>query len=491
MEVDPRFDSWDEAEIRTSLETVGTLNWEWFEFGKDKAARAQELLKLPRLPQEVQSQVGCMPGSHESVALIDRTALSHAHELLVGKWTYDPFVALLDLTSVVGAVIFYDRVVVVGRADLADQVNSLLDVGEVIRAVSLTTLPSVQAGRWRIESMLSGCFDEAFAELQEVTLSCKATGKVPLWLDNLMIAWRQVLPHVPFPAHDGTGLLKLGWSVSPGPRILQAIFDEFPSGFDYSDTEQLQEAILYNDIRGLFYEKVANVLSALLSHDTRRPPVHYVGNCLRTPMLSARARLAESLLQPSAIVENWLQKEWAQKYRHSEFTVHVPFWLNAVLANVNDLADFGTSVRRARDAGSPLRARRRQIEEGLADGNATVMDTMRTALKGAADDFQRSLEQMAKIALESTEVVAKVALPPGPVRELGAAAANFGSKTVDGWLGKLAIRLFRPHVWFVQSFGHKATMVQNSLQKAARIFGFPQVPADKPREFLTRLTAIM
>jgi hypothetical protein len=333
--------------------------------------------------------------------------------------------------------------------------------------------------------MLSSCFEDAVDELDT------ATAAHAPWLSKLASAWGKILPQVDFPSHDISKLQDLGYSLSPGPQILQAIFDLRYGGFDYAEPAGLQKLILYNDIRGLFYENVASAFSSMLSHDTDRPPVHYVGNCLRTPMLFARAQLAESLLRPRAVVENWLQKEWARKYNHSEYAVRMPFWMNAVLARVPQLAEFGQSVRRVRASASGLRSRRRQIEKALADGNARVLGSLRAAFEGEADEFQKSVNKFSRAALESTELIATSYLPPGTIRVLGRAAAKFGPKVAPGWLQALQLRLFRPHLWFVQSIGRKATLVQRSVERMFDLFRLPRGEAGKPLQFLTRLASIL
>jgi len=482
---DARFDLWDESEIRTSLETLGTLNWTWYEFGKDTVSRSQELSKLAQLPAEVLSQIGCSTESRDSIALVDRTALHNARGLLIGEPTHDPFVAIADLASIIGAVVFYDAVVVLGGADLAKQANELLGLDNTIRAVSAQTLPSVKERRSRIEAVLSSCFEDSIHELSSATAAHEP------WIKALGSAWRKILPHVPFPSHENSMLHNLGYSVSPGPRILQAIFDLRSEGFDYADTRELQELILYNDIRGLFYEKVASVLSSLFSRDVDRPPIHYVGNSLRTPMLFARAQLSQSLLRPPAVLENWLQMEWAQKYRHSEYPVRMPFWINAVLAGVSHPAQLARSVSRVRESASGLRAKRHQIEKALADGNVPALDSIRSAFNGETDKFQESLKTISRAALGTADVVAKAYLPPGTIRVLGQAAAKFAPQVAPDWLQSIALRLFRRHLWFVQSIGRKATLVQRSVERMFDLFRLPRGQADKPVQFLTRLASVL
>lgn len=482
---DGRFERWDEGEIRASLETLGTLNWTWYEFGGDAASRAEEWRKLGQLPKALHDQLGEVDLSR-TIAVVDQTSLYNAVQLLNGGRVFDPFVAILDLTSIIGAAIFYDTVLAIGADGLPTRVNDALGLENVFCEIQPRTLDSSMKGRWRIESVLSAMFEDAVHELD------RGHRDEQQWMDALKTAWRGVLPQVAFPDHETHVILRdLGYSLSPGPRVLQAIFDRDTNIFRYADPHELEKLIHYNNVRALFYEKVANMLGAVLSSDGSSLSVHYVGNCLRTPMAFARARLSESLLNSSSpSVENWLQREWAAKYRASEFVVRTPLWLNAVLADVADRADFSRSVRRMRSAANGLRRRRQEIEVALARGDEKVMRDLRSALRGESDEFQRKAGEASKAVLSSADMVASAYLPPGTVRTLVQAAGRFGSDAETGWLGTLAQRLFRPHLRFVQTLGKKAETTHKSLERMFELFELERAVADEPARFLTRLASI-
>ncbi|MFC1596890.1 hypothetical protein ACFL5Q_02985 [Planctomycetota bacterium] len=479
FEDDVRFERWDEFQVKTSIETLGSLDWSFYHIPPQR--RTQEVEKFPDLRESVRRQTNVNADSRESVAIIDWTSLDNTCRLLGGERILDPFITILDLTAVVAAVIFYDRVIVLDDMGRANAGNELLNLDDVIRAVD----PGRTEQFTLMGLLLDAHFVSALTELDRATTSQRP------WLKCLEGAWAELLPNLEFPKHHRNAFEEnFGYNSSPDRHSgLRVIFDLVDEQFFYSDREAAKHMILDNDIRALFYERLANAFSSIIHEDRGYPPVHYVGGCLRVPMLLARAKLAESILDPHVTLENWLQKQWARLYRTCEYAVRLPFWMDAVLHGVRSPTELGNAVCKTRDAARALRARRSQIETALALGDALENDKLLDALGGDGRQFSDAVSAVGGVAVESATVAAKSCLPPGLTQTLGA-AANHSGKLGQEWLEEMALRFFRPHLWCIYSMGRKARRLQRSVERLFELFHLQRGDATRPKQFLEKFGAI-
>lgn len=411
--------------------------------------------------------------AHPSIALVDWTALHHARLLVTEpNEVRDPFTALADLASVVAAVLFYDRVLVIPEAAGADEA---LELGDLVRPMPIT-LPGVPEGIF--QELLDSHYFWARGQLQMASTAQDP----PSWFSALAEAWAELLPGVTLPSHDIDRYPDATFQSSPRRGDSNAVIFQRESAWTLS--RNLEHVILDNDLRALFYERLASTLQALLKDDTVEPSVQYVGGCLRSPLLLARAHAAEAALLPGRTPENWLQQSWQQLFQSQSHDVQAPFWLQAVLAASRDRREIPAALARLRRAGRAYRNHRQELSHAVV---LQDLRTLRTAHSALAGDVQ-ALTRAAQAAGAGVDVITstlKITAPVVPTELISAAARAAGAQS--GWLNKLAVRLFRPRLWFLVQLGIEAERGTNVLPHAARLFSFAGLDATEPSNFLTRI----
>ncbi|MDP9072730.1 MAG: hypothetical protein M3N98_00920 [Actinomycetota bacterium] len=434
--------------------------------------------ELPNMCQALRQQTGVADGRCRSVAVVDWTSLHHARQLIEPSADLlDPFTALADLGAVIAAVLFYDRVLVIPEA--ADA-NALLGVEDVVRAIP-TELPG-------LHDLLDSHYRWALDELDRAA----ASDPPAPWLSSAAEAWGILLPGVEVPTHTlSEGYERLAYyRASPERRsYLSVTFQQDPGQWVLS--QRLPEAILDNDLRAVFYERLSTTLQSVLSDGDFHPEVRYVGGCLRSPMLMARAKAAEAALLPGASPENWIQESWRGIYQARGRTVQAPFWLQAVLAASHDRQDIPEVLGQLRQAGSSFRSHRAEFAEAIAIGDQPALTKLMEALAGDLDSLTKSTRNLAGAAGDVATAVLKVAAPVVPTELINAGIRAAGTQT--GWLKKLGLRLFKPQLWFVLDLAGKADRGTEVVDHAARLFHFAgtdaggPVDAGRPVDFLDRL----
>lgn len=443
----------------------------------------------------IQVALGVQPTEPGSVALVDWTAVRNSCLLLEGvepseynELHLDPFLALADLASLAGAVIFYDRVLVLTDSEWAWRINHNLGL--------IQERPVVPLDLTSIENGSNLLHDKFLLALQLLNTS---TSDNAVWLEWLSEAWTKLLPGLSFPSHDansystelGVGREALEYdheygSASPDRIDLLTVFKPARDSWRISE-DSLRKIVLDNDLRAIFYEDLAASLSRALSEGQGGPSVSYVGGCLRSPMLLARAKYAEASFRSSTPVQNWLQDQWRARYQPRSAPLRMPFWMDAILSLSGTRSDVVATIRDMRNRARPLRKTRGRLDEALRTGDSKVIDQLLNVIKGDLDTATEPFNRVADIAAESVHMAAQSVLP--------AVASDLSDTLVrasvdSNFVKKLSLRLFRPHLRFILSMRTDAAAREKSLTKAADIFGWPQAFAAEPLAFLQRLTEI-
>jgi hypothetical protein len=423
-----------------------------------------------------------------SVAIVDWTSIRNSCLLLEGAdpshfetLSLDPFIALADLASIVGAVIFYDRVLVLASVDWAWRANRLLGL--------LDDAPIVPVD---IDGPVRPLLDEHFR--QALDSLDRAQQEQAVWLVWLAEAWNRLLPNVSFPSHRASSYgseLDLGrrryvGSAAASRDDLMSVFGRTGDAWRISEAT-LPQVILDNDIRALFYDNLSGSLSRVLSDDQHGPSVSYIGGCLRSPMLLARAKYAEASLNDSVQVQNWLQSQWRLTYHPVSAPLRMPFWMDAILAAAHDRSGVAAAIHETRRSAKSLRKTRSRLDEALRMGDSKTIKQLMDILKGDLETATEPLGKVAGAAGQAARVVSQSVLPvvPGDVAGRAVEVSLDSSR-----LRKLALRLFRPHLRFVLSITSQAAEREKSITQAARIFDWPHAFAAEPLAFLERLTEI-
>ena len=339
-------------------------------------ARLQERFEtatVPGLAEVLAMEVSF--GTSASVALVDWTTFYNATALLVGGNEHiDAFTALGDLTTLLGASIFYDRVLVLGHEDefrLRDGSDFLYVTGDRLGVADALTRLSLPAEVTGTSALLDDCFASAVSNLRDDESGLIAAANKH---------WEAMLP-------PGTSLPAVrdaevvGWTESAdrAPRLRQLFW---PLSGKINTTD-INRVVVDNDIRTLAYENIAALLSTLLEQpDGAGPTIRYVGGALRSPMQAAiqDVRRQEWNRQPPA-TEKILASWWHEEHRHVAAT-DFPFWLPGVFADCDSMDDLARVVGSRRQGAKKLRASRDGLEAAVAAGNEGAYSKFKSAVSG-------------------------------------------------------------------------------------------------------------
>lgn len=423
-----------------------------------------------------------LPSGPGSIAVIDWNAARNTVMLFrEPRAIADPFVAILDLATVISALIFYDRVLLLDYDAMAARLAEVFGLNGVISGINATEFsPDGDGMRDQIEYY----FSEAQRELEEATESDKA------WIGWLRESWTQLLPHSGFPRHDHGANARLHghYNAYDGRAdvALDALFRLHAGTYGPRDID-FGELILDNDARSLFYEILVEQMKIHLDPE-RILTFRYLANPLRTPMQAARARLAEAelrALRPAA--EDWLQAQWTQlltSLQSPGASVQMPFWLGIVLSAGPHRFDVIDAVHNLRHQAQRFRSRRREIEEELFVGNLSSMATMRTALQGDLNSLTQNPANLASAALDVADTAARAVLPvPVGPKSVAAMVAPISAS----WFQRQWLRLFRPQLWLMYDLGQQAQRVTRVLPVAFERFDLLPALATQPTEFVARI----
>lgn len=437
---------------------------------------AKEMGQLPEYRRYLEERLE--PRGVGSMALVDWSALRDACTLLEGDLdtVLDPFVALANLSAVAGAVIFHDRIVVLDAHDMAARANRLLGLDGVVRGLRIAD----DGPGLRLRLVLDRHYTWAWHELGA------ATDDAAPWMGWLRDAWAELLPDVGFPNHARRTIeAELGYNTSPQRESYKEALFGIDSG-SWVLGGSTDAMILDNDIRGLIYERFAQTLDTALATDQAGPSVTYVGGCLRSPMLLARARWADESLKVTRQPEAFLQRAWAQQWSADRRDVRLPFWMTAIVASSTSPREVADRIRALRRTARRDRARRGELAESLRRGERSATQQLFQALAADLEGLTADWERLAGAALEVGAVEVQAAAPGVPAELVKPALC--GAKIMgEEWLRRLALRLFRPRAYAVYRMGDGARELTDVLGTASRVFGFPQAYAAQPVDFMKRL----
>jgi uncharacterized protein YjbI with pentapeptide repeats len=485
-------------EVLTSFHTLGNMmgvshlaSEDWGE--PTPKSKAGWLSRLPTFRDTTRKRIGISSHEAPAVALVDWTSLNNTCRLLMGKEINDPFVAIIDLSAVICAVIFYDYVIALDAESIVEKSNALLGLNNIIRAINPSITISdeedmdIDEGPDPENSTLQVLLDNHLERV--ITELSRATRTKDPWMSWLKQSWKQLLPSLRFPSHISTESLVTYSGSSSRPNALDTLFRNVGGTYLLNENAG-DDLILDNDIRALFYEYLAQTLSSLLWDTSESPPVRYIGGCLRMPMLTARAKLAEAQLDPTVRAENWLQARWQQLYQQRQYPIRLPVWMDAALAPAKNRSDLVRSLNELRTAAKRFRRDRARLEMALAGGDTASMEMLSAELHGDAEQLTQDWTKIAGTSVNLASAVMKVAVPVVPsdiVRATGELALTTGMKA---WLEATAVRLFRPQAWVVYKMGRQASKLQRSVERAFKIFELQRGVATEPVQFLERLGSV-
>jgi hypothetical protein len=141
----------------------------------------------PLVNQRIRS--GFPTGSAASVALVDWSALHNVATLFDAPSDIrDPFTAILDLATVVTALVFYDRIVCLDYGGVSTRVADHFALSDVLFGIDPG--PAGAGGPGSIHDMIEDYFVEAKKEF------CRAAQDGEGWLSRLAANWQHLLPAV-------------------------------------------------------------------------------------------------------------------------------------------------------------------------------------------------------------------------------------------------------------------------------------------------------
>lgn len=433
-----------------------------------------------------------------SVAVVDWTTIDHSWLLLTEEHHrnsgFDPFVALADLASLVGALILYDRVVVFDGNDPSSRTRMLATLLSAEDAFNMIEPNERKVGGW------SRTGHHSYPSLPETVLQpiwtwawrqfeASNTPPEPLWASLLKKNWNSLLPGLDFPRH------------APLYKVEHFQYSDYTSqtrttmeGFEFKPTSatwwttpgNLGRLIVQNDVRSLFYEAWAKELQSALIQWTERSDitVRYIGGCLRAPLQLARS---DASLGLTSGVEAMLQNQW-RSLAANTYPIRLPFWMDAVLARSKTTDDLIRNISELRTEAHRFRRRRGELEEKLRFGDESVIGQAAASLQGEAAKVSASADLAATSAISAAE--AGIRLVAGPLTPF-AGVTDAMIEQGRGPINRMLLRITKPDIWLVYRVANQARHARRSLEKAIEVFHLPENLAYRESaDFMERLGAV-
>jgi hypothetical protein len=432
--------------------------------------------KFRSLRERVRQAVAVTAQPSTSVAVIDRTALWRTTQLLAGeRGSSDPFIALADLATILGAAIFDDRIVVLGNEEIIDittSANELLGLDDVIRPIlSNPDEKGVDPDAYTLSLLAEQLVASAVQELEH------ASEQDANWIGLLRGKWKELLPGLSdFPAYRGLLTTAEKYKQYDTYDLFNIVGGEWKFSF-----EDPAELILDNDLRGLFYERLVQALSVMLTQASGGPAVHYAGGCLRAPMLLTRAELVRTASREPTAPSGWLQQRWTVLESAGILgsggvnPIVLPFWADAVISQVERPEDFKSVVKRYRAKAEGFRKRRGKIDLAMQQGNLNELRRLIAALRGDVPALPSDIAEIAGRAGDTALTIAD--------------SSFSGIPGVAGAAAKLLLPpyLFRPHLRLLMRLGKNARSLTRPLSRTLTIFKYAEVRDTDPSNFLEQL----
>ena len=196
-------------------------------------------------------------------------------------------------------------------------------------------------------------------------------------------------------------------------------------------------------------------------------------------------------------MESWLLDEWVKKYpakdQRLDQAVRLPFWFGAIIARCNgDINSLPNEISKCRGQASAFRKKRADLEAALQQTRIEKLSDLGHAVSGELDQLSTWVKSGAEMAGQiGGEIVAATLKTQAPYvpselakKPLEKMAESMGESK---WLRKLALRLFRPHVYFIYTMTQDANQLANILKAAARILPIGGKNVKEPATFLSSL----
>lgn len=425
-----------------------------------------------------------------SVALVDWPTLKDFADLLEGRDVRDPFLALLNFSTIISTLIFYDRVLFLDFENMAERAANLLGADSPL--VGIPVLPPERDRRnARLFSRRSDPIPDAALALIRLCIKDfdEAERTQPDWYKALERRWRAVLPDLEWPSHTyddtfNTARRIFNQSVFAEMHLF-AMADNCRAEYDFDSITSWPFTIVINDVRTLFYSRMARAMSEGLKGE--ESSVRYTGGALRMPMATTLAQLSEACLDPSEAVqvEGWLDRQWRQDRPSESFAVRMPFWFEAVVSQARRPAELGEILFDYRRKAKRFRKRRTELEAALANRDLRATTRLAKALQGDTARLTEGVMARGGAAVDAVDVGMKAVLPlpVGPKTALSVLSAVVGRERADS----IAIRVFHPELRAIHDLGRGAARLGNAVPAAFSLFDFPRAEASKPLRFLNRL----
>jgi hypothetical protein len=430
----------------------------------------------------VRSNLPFPQGRRVSIAVVDWSALNNTCRLLIEPAAVDdPFTAILDLSTIVTALIYYDHLLVLNYGEVAQRATDTFGLQSNV-IVGLPLQPPNSKSAWGQPTEMRTLIEQYYTAAQD-ELAFAYRRNLP-WVADLGRRWTALLP-----GENRNAMARIKYLHSPSSyerppsRSLDSLFTLRLGAWRLTDKRRV-ELIIDNDSRSLFYDILLGQLRQHLDKQ-RTFTFRYLANALRSPMQLARAHYAEQLLSAlSPAPEDWLQQEWAKLYRPLSLDLRMPFWLAAVLHTARRGKTIPDAVVELRDASRGFRKHRANLEEQLFEGDLSQYEKLRAALQGQVAKLTDSAAGMANTALELADVGVKTVLPV-PVGPKSVAALATAVK--PNWFRERWLRMFRPQLWFIYDLGTRARHVTNVMPVLAERLQLPKAHAEEPLAFYDRL----
>jgi len=491
----------------------------------------------------ITSEIGLDHSVGGSVALLDFPTVNHVCRLFEGFPIGDPFVGISDLGTLIGAMVFYDRLLVLPVNPVVDRAESILHHGGVLRAVHLDTPPEEEPAKpphslvdpqdpnhselsrgfefweensdYRLERKyprLSAHWNAAYDDIESAAYGpgllvsqapvddSEAGRRQPRWLPRLLERWERLLPGAASDRDQYRDRLRQSFlgnfsqtRASVRAFELSTIDQEFLHiSNDVQSWELLQQSLRPsvapdNDLRALYYLRVAADLQRILASNEAEMNVRvrYLGGALRAPMIATASEEAAYVLgnrgTDAGRLEVRLNDWWVSAHPHDAMTIPLPFWLEAVLARADRQQDIPEIISDYRQRSRRLRKRRNELEDAIIAGDERSTTKLRAALSGDAAAVTKDLSAGLKVTLDVVDASLRPLnpLPLGPGKILMSIA--------ETPIQRALMRIFRPHLAMLYDLGRHASRLGNSLPKAWKLFDLPPGVAVYPTKFLQEL----
>lgn len=437
--------------------------------------------------------------SAQSIAVLDRTTLMHSSALFrddffksvnssnrlsfggklepnqhpsKGYFLTDPFVAFSDLSTVVCAAIFYDRIIVAHPNPKISDEFRLLGIDQYACRVDPGDRSSSDYCESAIGNFIQDLWAVAYAKISNDWTSRRFKGEDSIsWINNLESHWKDLIPNIEHIKLDSD---QCDYTSSPNQQTWPIHYEDNGT-WTTMPQEDLLGLVRDNTYRGYFYILLSEHLSELLKFSEFDTEVAYIGSCLRTPM---QLSYLEGQISPSTPVERFLDDQAPRIL--TEEKLHMPFWFDSVMSQCDSKKDFPNALNRMRTMAEPFRKRRFELGSAIRDGNVKEARKLQEAMTNSLIDIRREISSLAPDLAVST--VTKLVESASPINLAVSGISLFKEPIL-----RTFERARRPHIASVVSLVDAASSCTNSLSRATDVFNLPNQFVEQPTAFLRNL----